>query len=103
MMGVDTRNPIKHIQDQVDEIKKVAAQDEKNFRQLQKFTDLRVDICFAQIRYHEEVTLQKILGQGSGSIILAGAFTIIGSAYLAFPDVLHKRFMVVADLLRTLA
>lgn len=103
LMGVDTQNPTKHIQDQIEEIKRVAVQDEKNFRVLQKFTDRRVDICFAQIRYHEEVTLPKILGRGSGSIILAGALTIVGSAYLAFPDVLHKRFMVVADLLRTLA
>lgn len=102
MMGVDTRNPTKYLQDQIDEIKKVVAQDEKNFRALNKFTDRRLDICFAQMRYHENVTLPKILGQGTGSIIFAGLLTIVGSAYLAFPLDVYASFSMLANMMREL-
>ncbi|AZC31515.1 hypothetical protein C4K38_3556 [Pseudomonas chlororaphis subsp. piscium] len=100
MMGGDPRNPAKHLQDQIDEIKKVAAMDEKVFRQGLRFAESRINICLAQIRYHEEVTLPKILGQGSGVIILSSALTIIGSAYLAFPVWLYNTFSLVANVLR---
>lgn len=103
IMGVNTNNPILHIQKQIDEIKRVAGQDEKNFRAALRSTDLRVSICFAQLRYHEEVALPKILGEGAGAIVLAGVLTIVGSAYLAFPNAFYNGFAAVASLLRAMA
>lgn len=102
IMGVDTNNPVKYLQDQINEVRSVTNQDAETFSKGLLFNEARIDSCLAQIRYHEEVTLPKMLGQGSGSIMLAGALTIVGSAYLAFPDDLHKKFAVVADFLRTL-
>ncbi|PXX59527.1 hypothetical protein SAMN05660489_04552 [Pseudomonas sp. LAMO17WK12:I10] len=99
IMGVDTSNPIKHLQNQIDDIKRVTDQDERNFKSGLSFNEARIDSCLAQIRYHEEVTLPKILGQGSGAIILAGALTIIGSAYLAFPGWLYNTFSLLANVL----
>ncbi|MNJ02380.1 hypothetical protein D3C73_1623240 [compost metagenome] len=52
------------------------------------------------MRYHEDVTLPKILGQGSGAIILAGALTIIGSVYLAVPVGAYQVFAGVAGAMR---
>ncbi len=100
IMGVDTRNPNKHLQDQIDELRKASVQDEKTFRSLNKLANYRIDICLAQIRYHEDVTLPKILGQGSGAIILAGVLTIIGSAYLAVPISAYQVFAGVAGAMR---
>ncbi|WP_202370347.1 hypothetical protein [Pseudomonas sp. MWU318] len=102
IMGVDTRNPTKHLQDQIDELKKASFQDEKTFRSFNKLANYRIDICLAQIRYHEDVTLPKILGQGSGAIILAGILTIIGSAYLAVPSSMYDIFSGIATVLRAL-
>jgi hypothetical protein len=48
------------------------------------------------------VTLPKILGQGSGAIILAAALTIIGSVYLAFADDTYRAFSELAKILRDL-
>lgn len=103
IMGVNTNNPIAHLQKQIDEIKRVAVQDEKNFRASLRFTDMRVKICLAQLRYHEEVTLPQILGEGAGAIVLAGVLTVIGSAYLAFPVVFYNSFSSIAGLLKGLA
>ncbi len=103
IMGVNTHDPISHLQKQIDEIKKVAWQDEKNFRFALRITDQRVGICFAQLRYHEEVTLMKVLGEGAGAIVLAGVLTIIGSAYLAFPVVFYDGFTSVASFLKGVA
>lgn len=100
MMGVDTQNPYEHLQKQIDEIKQVAAQDERTFKALSASTDRRVDICLALIRFHEEVTLPKILGRGTGAIILAGVLTIIGSAYLAVPIGAYQVFAGVAGAMR---
>ncbi|AIS12653.1 hypothetical protein JM49_13505 [Pseudomonas chlororaphis subsp. aurantiaca] len=102
IMGVDTNNPIKHLQDQIDEIKRVTNQDERNFKSGLGFNEARIDSCLAQIRYHEEVTLPKILGQGSGAIFLAGVLTIIGSVYLAVPAEVYQIFANVAGVLRSL-
>lgn len=103
IMGVDISNPIKHLQRQVEEIKKVVSINKKTINSALRFNEARIDSCLAQIRYHEQVTLPKTLGQGSGSIILAGVLTIIGSAYLAFPDPLYERFSSVASTLKELA
>ncbi|MBK3510703.1 hypothetical protein [Pseudomonas sp. MF6747] len=100
IMGVDTNNPMKHLQDQIDEIKRVTNQDEVNFRSGLSFNEARIDSCLAQIRYHEAVTLPKILGQGSGAIFLAGALTIVGSVYLAVPAEAYHIFANVAGALR---
>ncbi|ANH98936.1 hypothetical protein A8L59_16440 [Pseudomonas koreensis] len=100
MMGVDPLNPSKHFQDQIDELRRVSAQDEKTFRSLLRFTDRRLDICLAQIRYHEAVTLPKILGEGSGAIMLAGALAIIGSVYLAIPAGVYQAFSAAAGVVR---
>ncbi|MDY4298525.1 hypothetical protein SO486_00755 [Pseudomonas salmasensis] len=100
IMGANNQQPLVHLQNQIDEIKRVAIQDEKSFRSLSKITNYRVSIALAQIKFHEEVTLPKILGAGSGSIILAGVMTIIGSAYLAFPGPLYERFFEVASALK---
>lgn len=97
LMGVDTSNPIQHLQRQIDEIKTVAAQDEQNYRIFNRMTNHRVGICLAQIRYHEEVTLPKMLGEGAALIMVAGILTIIGSAYLAFPADLYGGFAAAAD------
>lgn len=102
IMGADRRQPLAHLQNQIDEIKRVAIQDEKNYRSYNKITNHRVSIALAQIKFHEEVTLPKMLGEGSGSIILAGVMTIIGSAYLAFPAPLYGRFSDVASALKVL-
>jgi hypothetical protein len=102
IMGVDNHSPVQQLQRQIVEIQKVAIQDEKNFIQRLRFTERRIDICLAQIRYHEEVTLPKILGQGSGAIILAAALTIIGSVYLAFADDTYRAFSELAKILRDL-
>ncbi|WAJ37240.1 hypothetical protein OU800_21955 [Pseudomonas sp. GOM7] len=93
--GVDTRDPIGYLQKQIDEIKRVAIQDEKDFRSLFEFTSRRVDIALARLSYHEDVTLPRILGQGAGIIIVAGVLTIIGSIYLAFPDRSYEIFSTV--------
>ncbi|MBJ2303849.1 MULTISPECIES: hypothetical protein [unclassified Pseudomonas] len=97
LMGMDTSNPIQHLQRQIDEIKTVAVQDEKNYRTFNRMTNNRVGICLAQIRYHEEVTLPKMLGEGSGLIMAAGILTILGSAYLAFPADLYNGFAAAAS------
>nr|WP_314873915.1 hypothetical protein [uncultured Pseudomonas sp.] len=100
LMGANNRQPLAHLQDQIDEIRRVATQDEKNYRSLNKITNYRASIALAQIKFHEEVTLPKMLGAGSGSIILAAVMTIIGSAYLAFPGPLYDRFFEVASALK---
>lgn len=101
LMGVDTSNPIQHLQKQIDEIKTVAAQDEQNYRIFNRMTNHRVGICLAQIRYHEEVTLPKMLGEGAALIMVAGILTIIGSAYLAFPVDLYGGFAAAADTVKS--
>lgn len=100
MYGVDPRNPLKNIEDKVDELRKVAAADEKNFRDQMMLANYRIDICLAQMRYHEDVTLPKILGQGAGAIILAGVLAIIGSVYLAVPTGAYQVFAGVAGTMR---
>jgi hypothetical protein len=102
IMGTDNRQPLENLQNQIDEIRRVAIQDEKTYRSYNKMTNYRVSIALAQIKFHEEVTLPKILGEGTGSIILAGVMTIIGSAYLAFPAQLFERFSEVASALKVL-
>jgi hypothetical protein len=102
IMGVDNHSPIQHLQRQIDEIQRVAIQDEKNFVQRLQITERRIDICLAQIRYHEEATLPKILGQGSGTVILGAILTIVGSVYLAFADDTYKAFSALAGVLRDL-
>lgn len=100
IMGIDTRNPSKHLYDQIVELRKASIQDEKTFRSLNKLANYRIDICLAQIRYHEDVTLPKLLGQGAGAIILAGVLTIIGSIYLAVPIDAYQIFAGVAGAMR---
>lgn len=90
--GVKVKSPEERLQLQIDELQKVAIQDEKTFLQNIQLTNRRIDICLAQIRFHENVNLPKILGQGAGLIILSAILTIIGSAYLAFPDFAYKLF-----------
>lgn len=102
IMGVDNRQPLVHLQNQIDEIRRVAILDEKNYRSYNKMTNYRISIALAQIKFHEEVTLPKMLGEGAGSIMLAGVMTIIGSAYLAFPAPLYGRFSEVASALKLL-
>lgn len=46
------------------------------------------------------MTLPKILGQGTGSIIFAGLLTIVGSAYLAFPLAVYASFSTLANMMR---
>lgn len=100
--GVNPQNPISLIEDKIAELRKVAAADEKIFREQIMLANYRIDICLAQLRYHEDVTLPKILGQGSGAIILAGVLTIIGSVYLAVPSLMYDVFSSIATVLRTL-
>lgn len=96
IMGVDTRDPIKHLQRQIDELQARSIEDEKNFRSLSKFNEVRLDICFANIRFHEQVTLPKMLGQGAGLIVLASIMTIAGSVLLAFPNEIYSAAAQVA-------
>lgn len=100
MMGLNSKNPGKHFQDQIDELRRASVQDEKTFRSLIKFTNRRVDISLAQLRYHEESTLPKILGQGSSTIFVAGILSIIGSIYLAVPLGAYQAFSTAAALIR---
>lgn len=86
MMGANNHNPVGYLQSQIDELQKKSTDDEKDFRALWRTTEVRLDICFGNLRYHENATLPKILGQGSGVIILSSIMTILGSAFLAFPD-----------------
>lgn len=102
IMGANNNQPLVHLQNQIDEIRQVAIQDERNYRSYNKMTNYRVSIALAKIKFHEEITLPKMLGQGSGSIILAGIMAIIGSAYLAFPTQLYESFFEVANALKCL-
>jgi len=91
IMGM-SNNPMVDMRNQIEELQRVAIQDEKNFRKSLEMANYRIGICLAQIRFHEQATLPRLLGQGAGAIILAGVFAIIGSAYLAFPAQAYKGF-----------
>ncbi|WP_147456329.1 hypothetical protein [Stutzerimonas nitrititolerans] len=94
--GLD-RDPIISLQKQVKELQKVAIQDENYFRQALLIADRRIDICLAQIKYHEQATLPQIIGQGSGTIVLAAVLTIVGSVFLAIPDQAHTTATYLAE------
>ncbi|MDR6586355.1 hypothetical protein [Herbaspirillum frisingense] len=96
LMGVDVNSPWKQLQLDVKELQQVAIQDEKNFRQAIDIANHRIDICLAQIRFHEIATLPKILGQGAGLIVLSAVLAIIGSVYLAFPEACFATFSTLA-------
>ena len=103
LKAVKVKSPEARLQLQIDELQKVAIQDEKTFLQGIRLANRRIDICLAQIRFHEKVTLPMIMGQGAGLIILAAILTIIGSAYLAFPNLAYKLFSdVMASLIKLL-
>jgi len=101
IMGM-SNNQIKDINAKIDELQRVATQDEKNFRSGLAMANYRIGICLAQIRFHEQATLPKMLGQGAGAIIFASVLTIIGSVYLAIPDKIYPIFSVLAQKLITL-
>ncbi|RVD76873.1 hypothetical protein [Pseudomonas koreensis] len=102
IMGEDVNNPIGHLKIQIKDIKNEVINNAKNFNDALRFNAARIDICLAQIRYHEQVTLPKILGQGSGAIVLAGILTIIGSVYLAVPVGVYQAFSNVAGALQAM-
>lgn len=102
IMGEDVNNPIGHLKSQIKDIKNEIINNAKNFNDGLQFNAARIDACLAQIRYHEQVTLPKILGRGSGAIILAGVLTIMGSVYLAVPNSMYDVFSGIATILRAL-
>ncbi len=102
LMGVDNRDPIGYLQRQIDELQRKSIDDEKDYRALWRTTEVRLDICFANLRFHEKATLPKMLGQGSGLIVLSSIMTILGSAFLAFPAESHSAALNVASSINAL-
>ncbi|VVM76546.1 hypothetical protein PS664_02064 [Pseudomonas fluorescens] len=102
IMGVDTRNPVDHLRRQIDELQRVAIQDEDNAIRRHQLTDRRIDICLAKIRHHETVTLPKVLGSSSGAVALSAMLTLLGSVYLAFPVPAYEIFSACAQRLSSL-
>lgn len=102
IMGM-SNNQIKDIHNKIEELQRASIEDEKNFRSGLAIANYRIGICLAQIRFHEQATLPKMLGQGAGAIIIASFLTIIGSVYLAFPDKTYPVFSILAQKLFTLA
>lgn len=100
IMGEDVNNPISHLKNQIKDIKNEVINNAKNCNDGLQFNAARIDTCLAQIRYHEQVTLPKILGRGAGAIILAGFLTIVGSVYLAVLVGAYQVFAVVAGTIR---
>lgn len=91
-MGVNQRDPLITIREQISELQNVAAQDEKNWRKMFEMVHARIDICLARQDFHEKVTLPKILGASSGTVIISTIMAFIGSAYLAYPDKFYDLF-----------
>ncbi len=98
--GIDTRNPIPGILKQIEELQKHSISDEKNAFKRHMTNSARIDICLANLRFHEEVTLARIMGQGAGVVMLSIGLTLWGSIYLAFPNEIYSAFKQIADFLR---
>jgi len=88
--GIDTRNPIPGIIKQIEELQRHSIADEKTAFKRHMLNSARIDICLANLRFHEEVTLARIMGQGSGFLMLSLGLTLWGSVYLAIPDSIYQ-------------
>lgn len=99
IMGIDPRNPIAQLTKDIAETRRQTDQDIKRLEMLHDQNRHWINVCRAQIRYHEDVTLPSLLGAGTGHIIAAGVFTIWGSLYLAFPNESYERARYVSSIM----
>ncbi|WP_313416863.1 hypothetical protein [Pseudomonas oryzihabitans] len=91
LMGVNTRDPLAQVTKDIEELRKVVDGDKERFEMLYKINRARVDSCLAQIQYHDEVTLPRVIAQGAGYSVMSAVLAIWGSLYLAFPVETYQR------------
>lgn len=90
LTGINTLKPLDQLAKDIHETRRQIDQDIERLEVLHLANHHRINSCLAQIRYHEDATLPKILGQGTGHIIAAAVFSIWGSIYLAFPGQVYE-------------
>lgn len=91
LMGVNPRDPIAKVIKDIEEIRKVVDGDKERSERLHQINRMRIDSCLAQIQYHDEVTLPRVLAQGAGYSVMSAILAIWGSLYLAFPVEIYQR------------
>ena len=96
IFGINQKDPLAKVFRDIEEIRRVIDGDKDRSERLHQMSQARIDSCLAQIQYHNEVTLPRIMAQGVGYSILAAILALWGSLYLAIPSETYMRAKVIA-------